>query len=68
MKIRPMRAKLFHADRQTDMRTLIVAFHNFANTPNKPSHIIHSHLTSPILIEYSYSKRHGQMEFSFSIN
>jgi DMSO/TMAO reductase YedYZ heme-binding membrane subunit len=26
--------KLFHADRRTDMAKLIVAFCNFANTPN----------------------------------
>ena len=35
MKIRPVGAELFHADRrtdgQTDMRNLIVAFRNFAN-------------------------------------
>jgi len=35
MKIRPVGAELFHADGQTDMRKLLVAFHNFANTPNK---------------------------------
>jgi hypothetical protein len=35
MKIRPMGAELFHADRQRiDMTKLIVvAFRNFANTP-----------------------------------
>jgi hypothetical protein len=33
MKIRPMRAELFHADGRTDRHTtkLIVAFRNFAN-------------------------------------
>jgi hypothetical protein len=30
MKIRPVGVELFHADGQTDMRTLIVAFCNFA--------------------------------------
>jgi hypothetical protein len=35
MKIRPAGAELLHADGETDMRKLIVAFHNFANTPNK---------------------------------
>ena len=38
MKIRPVGAKLFHADRQTDSQTdttkLIVAFCNFGNPPN----------------------------------
>jgi len=33
MKIRPVGAELFHADGQTDMTKLIVAFHNFANAP-----------------------------------
>ena len=37
MKLRPLGAELFHADRRTDIRTdmtkLIVAFRNFANAP-----------------------------------
>jgi len=33
MKIRPVRAELLHADRQTDMKNLIDAFRNFANAP-----------------------------------
>jgi len=33
MKIRPMEAELFRADRRTDMTKLIVAFRNFANAP-----------------------------------
>jgi hypothetical protein len=33
MKIRPVGAELFHADRRTDMTKLIVAFRNFANAP-----------------------------------
>jgi hypothetical protein len=34
MKIRPVEAKLFHADgRMTDMTKLTVALHNFANAP-----------------------------------
>jgi len=32
-KIRPVGAKLFHADRWTDMIKLISAFHNFVNAP-----------------------------------
>jgi hypothetical protein len=35
MKIRPVGADLFHADGQTDVTNLIVAFRNFANVPNK---------------------------------
>jgi hypothetical protein len=30
MKIRPVEAELFSADRQTDMTNIIVAFRNFA--------------------------------------
>jgi len=33
MKIRPVGAKLFHKDGQTDMTNLIVAFYNFAKAP-----------------------------------
>jgi hypothetical protein len=35
MKIRPVGAELFHADGQTDMTKLMVAFRNFANAPKK---------------------------------
>jgi hypothetical protein len=33
-KTLPVEADLFHADRRTDMTELIVAFRNFANSPN----------------------------------
>jgi len=33
MKIRPVRAELFHADGWEDMTKQIAAFHNFANAP-----------------------------------
>ena len=33
LKVRPVGAELFHADGQTDMTKLIVAFRNFANAP-----------------------------------
>jgi hypothetical protein len=33
MKICPLEAELFHADRRTDMTKLIVAFRNIANAP-----------------------------------
>jgi len=35
MKIRTMGDELFHADRQTDVTKLVVAFRNFATAPNK---------------------------------
>jgi hypothetical protein len=38
MKIRSVGSKLFHADGQTGMAKLIVAFRNFANAPKR--HII----------------------------
>jgi len=33
MKIRPVGTELFHADGQTDMAMIIVAFRNFAKGP-----------------------------------
>ena len=33
IKILPVRAELFHADRRTDITKLIVASRNFANAP-----------------------------------
>jgi len=33
MKIRPIGAELFHANRQTDMMKLIVAFRNITKAP-----------------------------------
>jgi hypothetical protein len=33
MEIRSVGAELFHADRQTDMTKLIIAFHKYANAP-----------------------------------
>ena len=33
MKIRPKAGELFHADGQTDMTKLVVAFRNFAKAP-----------------------------------
>jgi hypothetical protein len=33
MKIPPVRAEFFCADRQTDVTKLIVTFHDFVNTP-----------------------------------
>jgi len=36
MKIRPVEAQLFHANRRTDMKKLIIACRNFANSPPPP--------------------------------
>jgi hypothetical protein len=36
MKIRPVGAELFHADRRTDMTKLIVVLLNIANAPKNP--------------------------------
>jgi len=35
MKLRPVGAELFHADRRTDLTKLIVASRNFANASKK---------------------------------
>jgi hypothetical protein len=39
IKIRPVGAELFHADRRTDMPKLTVAFLNFANAPKNQTHL-----------------------------
>jgi hypothetical protein len=38
MKIRPLGAELFHAERYTDMQ-LVVIFRDFANAPKKGTHV-----------------------------
>jgi hypothetical protein len=56
MKILPLGAEVFHADRQTDMTKLIVAFRNFANAPkhrtsrctNRNNFILHSSTFSSV--------------------
>jgi hypothetical protein len=40
MKILLVEAELFHADRRTDMTQQMVAFRNFAHSPNKAIQII----------------------------
>jgi hypothetical protein len=35
MKIRPVRAEVFHGDRRKDMTKLIIAFRNFSNEPQR---------------------------------
>ena len=35
MKIRPVTAELFQADRQTNMTKIMVAFRDFTNAPKK---------------------------------
>ena len=37
MKIRPIEADLFHANRQTGMTKLMVAFRHYANAPKNGS-------------------------------
>ena len=38
IKIRPVGVELFHAERRTDMKKLIVAFSNIANAPENGIH------------------------------
>jgi len=55
LKIRPVEAELFHADRETDspldeekdVTKLIVTFRNFAPAPTKKLLNIYMHLLSP---------------------
>ena len=42
MKIRPLGAQLFHADRQTDMTKLSVAFLNVAKARNESQNFINT--------------------------
>jgi len=41
MKIRSVKDELFHADGQTDMTKLTVAFRNFANEPKNVQNFDH---------------------------
>jgi len=42
MKIPPVEAELFHADRRQDMTKLIVAFRNFVNAPKSVKLQLHA--------------------------
>jgi hypothetical protein len=48
MKIRPVGAELFHAERRTDMTKLIVTFRNFANAPKNNRNKIQQNVDIPI--------------------
>jgi hypothetical protein len=43
IKIRPLGAELFHADRQTDTTKLRVAFRNFKNAPKNSDYFPMQH-------------------------
>jgi len=45
IKLRPVGAELFHADGQTDMTKLILAFRTFANVPKTKGHPYVNHFT-----------------------
>ena len=51
MKIRPLEAELFHADGQTDITKVIVAFRHSAKAPNKTA--------NPIRCEVMHLLYHG---------
>jgi hypothetical protein len=42
IKICPVGGGVFHADKRTDMATLIIAFRNFANAPQMRSSALHT--------------------------
>jgi hypothetical protein len=44
MKIRSMRAELFHADGRTGMTNLVVAFRRFANAPKNGQCLLYFYL------------------------
>ena len=50
MKIRPVGAELFHADKWTDRTKLLIAFHNFAKAPQ-------NHKNSIIVIFYKCTQK-----------
>ena len=56
MKILAVRAGLLHADRQTDVKKLIVAFQNFANAPKYCCCIKENHFFSTKVIYFCKGK------------
>ena len=54
MKICPVGAKLFHADRRTDMTKLIVTFRNFAKAPRYWSQFLRFLLSAQLYCYYYY--------------
>ena len=49
VKICPVEAALFHADRRRDATKLVVAFRNFANAPRMTYYFFHSAVTESLL-------------------
>jgi len=55
MKIRPVRAELFHADGQTDKRDEANnRFHNITNASNKMQHKIFVEHKTPLILSLSF--------------
>ena len=50
MKIRPLGAELFHAERCTDMQ-LVVIFRDFANAPKKRNALFDDHTRPPLSVK-----------------
>jgi hypothetical protein len=50
MKIRPVRAELFHAVGRTDMMKLIVAFRNFVDAPKNQSGLGNEYFLQTIIL------------------
>jgi len=64
MKVHPVGAKLFHADRQndicTDMTKLMVAFHKFVNVPKNELATAFSSIRSfLVVLEYIRQRVHN---------
>jgi len=56
MKIRPVGAEFFHADRQKDMMQLIVAFRNCAKAPRNECYVGDSYVF--VLMACCWNYRH----------
>jgi hypothetical protein len=66
MKIRPVRAELFHADRRTDITTLVDAFRNFAKAPKKELRKSKRHWTFIMFQLLHNLLRHHQLILCFT--
>ena len=63
MKIRPVTAEMFHADRRTDITNLIVAFRNFTKAPKNAldpaaSRTLDRPVHSPVVIPTATPRLH----------
>ena len=70
MKIRTVAAELFHADRQTDMTRITIAFRSFAKAPKKglkrPTNVTDPTFISAASCHFlSVRSKHSSQQFVF---